>query len=115
MYRSPLRSTFLLASLCLGAAGPVTADEDVLRCGSQLISPGPEMDVTTVQAQCGAPASRKKEVVPHRERRANGSSYETGTVTVETWTYDRGSGRFPAILHFEDGKLVSIEFSTQRQ
>jgi len=91
------------------------ADEETLRCGSKLISPGPDVDINYVQAQCGAPASRQKEVVPHYARRANGSAYETGTITVETWTYDRGSGRFPAVLRFEDGKLVSIEFSTHRQ
>jgi hypothetical protein len=30
-------------------------------------------------------------------------------VTVETWTYARGSSSFPAVLRFEAGKLVSIE------
>jgi hypothetical protein len=42
-------------------------------------------------------------------RRANGSTYVSGTVTVEVWTYDRGSSSFPAVLRFEGGKVKSIE------
>lgn len=62
-----------------------------------------------VTARCGKPTQRTVEEIPQQARRANGSTYVSGTVVVETWTYDRGSSSFPAVLRFEDGKLVSIE------
>lgn len=64
-----------------------------------------------VLGQCGEPTSRAKESIPQLGRRQNGTTYETGTIiSIERWTYDRGSSSFPALLKFEDGKLVSIEF-----
>lgn len=62
-----------------------------------------------VLARCGEPKQREVEEVPQQVSRANGSTYVSGTIVVETWTYDRGSSSFPAVLRFESGKLVSIE------
>ncbi|NJO12304.1 MAG: DUF2845 domain-containing protein [Gammaproteobacteria bacterium] len=84
------------------------ADDDTLRCGSKLVRPG--LDTAAVLAQCGEPTARSQEEVPQMARRANGTTYVTGTIVVEHWTYDRGSSQFPAHLKFEAGKLVSIEF-----
>lgn len=99
------RTIFALAALLIATA-PAGAD-DVFRCGSKLIDTSLSMDEVT--ARCGKPTQRTVEEIPQQARRANGSTYVSGTVVVETWTYDRGSSSFPAVLRFEDGKLVSIE------
>jgi len=83
------------------------AADDVFRCGSKLIDTSLSME--EVKARCGEPTQRTVEEIEHRSRRANGSTYVSGTVLVETWTYDRGSSSFPAVLRFEGGKLVSVE------
>lgn len=83
------------------------AADDVFRCGSKLVDKSLTMD--QVMAHCGEPTQRKVEEIPQQVRRANGSTYVSGTVIVETWTYDRGSSSFPAVLRFEGGKLVGIE------
>lgn len=97
----------LLSAATLFGTGAF-ADDDALRCGSKLVSPG--VDIQYVLDQCGEPTERVKESVPQLGRRANGTTYVTGSINVERWTYDRGSSRFPALLRFEEGKLVSIEF-----
>lgn len=99
-----------MSAATLFSAGALAAD-DVLRCGSKLVSPG--VDIEFVLRQCGEPTERVKESVPQLARRANGTTYVTGSINVERWTYDRGSSRFPALLKFEEGKLVSIEFVRQ--
>jgi hypothetical protein len=108
---SGVRKYFLsaLASGAILAGSAALADDDVFRCGSKLVSPG--VDSKYVLEQCGEPTSRTTEAVPQLGRRQNGTTYETGVViNVERWTYDRGNSRFPAVLKFEEGKLVSIEF-----
>lgn len=88
-------------------ATATSAADDVFRCGSKLVDTSLTMD--EVMARCGEPTQRTVEDIPQQVRRANGSTYVSGTVLVETWTYDRGSSSFPAVLRFEGGKLVSIE------
>jgi len=83
------------------------AGDDTFRCGSKLIDTTVSRD--EVLKQCGAPTSTKSEDIPQQVRRPNGTTFVNGTVHVETWTYDRGSSSFPAVLRFEDGKLVKIE------
>lgn len=101
--------TLLFACLATAGAQPGFADDDeVLRCGSKLVSTG--IDSKQVLAQCGEPTTRTTEEVPQMGRRANGTTFVAGKVLVEHWIYDRGSSRFPARLKFEGGKLVSIEF-----
>ncbi len=88
------------------AAFAAPADE-TFRCSGKLINAG--MAMADVQAKCGEPTSRVVEEVPQRARRAGGTTQVVGTVTVDVWTYDRGSSSFPAVLRFEGGKLVSVE------
>jgi hypothetical protein len=99
------RTLFALTAMLVATATP--AANDVFRCGSKLVDTSMTMD--EVMARCGEPTQRTVEEIPQQVRRANGSTYVSGTVIVETWTYDRGSSSFPAILRFEGGKLVSIE------
>jgi hypothetical protein len=100
-FRVPLT---LLALLAVSAA---PAADDTFRCGGKIISTG--MAMVDVLAKCGEPTLRTVEEIPQQVRRANGSTYTAGTVTVEVWTYDRGSSSFPAVLRFEGGKVTSIE------
>ena len=104
MLSHTLRPLALLACL---AASQAPAQDDTFRCGSKIISTG--MTMVDVSAKCGEPTLRTVEEVPQQVRRANGSTYVAGTVTVEVWTYDRGSSSFPAVLRFEGGKVTSIE------
>jgi hypothetical protein len=93
------------------AAAPAARADDTMRCRNALITVG--MVGTQVVAKCGQPNDRNVTEVPQRGRR-NGRSAVIGTLRVERWTYDRGYGRFPALLTFEDGKLKSIELLTSR-
>jgi len=102
-----MRSRAALALTAILAASAAPAGDDVFRCGSKLVDTSLTMD--QVLARCGEPTQRTVEDVPQQVRRANGSTYVSGTIVVETWTYDRGSSSFPAVLRFESGKLVSIE------
>ena len=86
---------------------PARAADDTFRCGGKIMTTG--MTMVDVLAKCGEPTLRTVEEVPQQVRRANGSTYTAGTVTVEVWTYDRGSSSFPALLRFEGGKVTSIE------
>lgn len=87
---------------CAGAA------DDVMRCGTALVSVG--MVAPQVVAKCGEPASKDVEDVPIRGR----GGVKVGFTRVERWTYDFGYGQFKRLLTFEDGKLKSIELLTSR-
>lgn len=100
-----LRVAFPL--LFLLAASSAIATDDTFRCGSRLIDTSVSRD--EILQQCGEPTSKTSEDIPQQVRRANGTTFVNGVVHVETWTYDRGSSRFPAVLRFEDGKLVKVE------
>jgi hypothetical protein len=81
---------------------------ETLRCGASLIQPG--MTTGYVLDKCGAPTSRETFEKPLIARRANGTTYEAGTVTYEVWRYDRGPRQFPARLTFSEGVLKTLEF-----
>ena len=83
------------------------AADDTFRCGSKLVDTTLSRD--EVRRYCGEPTSTTEEDIPQQVRRANGTTFVSGTIHVETWTYDRGSSSFPAVLRFEDGKLVRID------
>jgi hypothetical protein len=46
-------------------------------------------------------------------RLQTGAVRQTGTTQAERWIYGRGYGQFDAMLTFEDGKLLRIDFITQ--
>ncbi len=83
-----------------------------LRCQGKIIDPGVTM--AQVLAMCGSPKTRIIEEVPVRARVASGFSRFIGVTTTEQWVYDRGWGRFPAVLKFHDGKLRRIEYLPYR-
>jgi hypothetical protein len=98
-------------ALALWAAAS-QANDDVLRCGGQLVTVG--MIAPQVVAKCGEPLAKEVEDVPVRVRGRNGAVTSSGTTRVERWTYDRRDGSFPALLTFEEGKLKSVELITKR-
>jgi Protein of unknown function (DUF2845) len=101
-----LTRVLLTLLVSLTAASALAAD-DTFHCGSKLIDSSASREA--VIQYCGEPTSKTSEDIPQQVRRANGTTTTSGTIHVETWTYDRGSSKFPAVLRFEDGKLVSVE------
>jgi Protein of unknown function (DUF2845) len=100
--------TLPLAALLLSlVTASALAGDDTFRCGSKLVDSTLSRDA--VIQYCGEPTSKTSEDIPQQVRRPNGTTFTSGTIHVETWTYDRGSSTFPAVLRFEDGKLVSVE------
>ncbi len=83
-----------------------------LRCKGKIISPGDTM--TRIIALCGPPRTRIIEEVPVRSRVATGFSRFSGIILAERWVYDRGWGKFPAVLRFQDGTLKRIEYLRYR-
>lgn len=101
--------SFAILSLCVAAGGAAVARAETLRCGSRLVAPGET--ATEVRAKCGEPASVTVIKEPIRARNAQGGGTRVvGETHVEIWRYDRGSGKFPAILKFEQGVLKALEF-----
>jgi hypothetical protein len=105
-----------LAMLALGLAalpGASAAQTDELRCGGQIIDLG--VAIGYVLDRCGTPAERSTREVPVRAANPNGTTRVIGTSRVERLVYDRGYGRFPAALEFEDGVLQRIEYVIEGQ
>ena len=102
------------AHLMLACAAAFTAPagaEDTLRCDGSIVTLG--MIAEPVIAKCGQPSRREAEDVPIRARSRSGASTVVGATRIERWTYDRGWGKFPALLTFEQGKLKHIELLTR--
>ncbi|MGH7107534.1 MAG: DUF2845 domain-containing protein [Acetobacteraceae bacterium] len=93
--RQPKSIICLCGALCLMAARYAWADN--MRCGNKLIQAGDTM--VTVRALCGAPAA-----VDHGVK-----DQGPVEVTVETWTYNRGSNQFMVRIRFVDGKAAWIK------
>ena len=101
----------LLVILLLGV--PIAADAyGSLRCEGRLIRIGDSQ--ARVTSLCGAPADRSTETVPARARTAAGYSRFIGVTTTERWVFDRGWGKFPAVLIFNEGRVQSIEYLPHR-
>ena len=83
-----------------------------LRCKGKIISPGDTM--TRIMALCGPPRSRIVEELRVRHKVVTGFSRFSGITLDERWEYDRGWGKFPAVLWFQDGKLQRIEYLPYR-
>jgi hypothetical protein len=94
----------LLAGILL--AGPAAAE--TFRCGSWIASP--DMTVEELLDKCGEPTNKTVDVVDVYGPNANGAgNSKRGSVTVEKWTYDRGSGSFDMVVTIEDGVIKGME------
>lgn len=102
----------LIGALTLAVSGAANAAGE-LRCGGRIIDPG--VTVGYVLALCGKPVSHTVERVPVRARLPNGFSRVSGVSVSERMIYDRGWGRFPALLVFRDGALQRITLLPDRR
>lgn len=105
------RSTVLAALLVILYAG--TADAyGSLRCKGHFIDVG--AGAADVLALCGEPVRRVVTQVPVRTASLTGFTRFAGYATTEQWVYDRGWGKFPAVLFLDAGKVQRIEYLSRR-
>jgi hypothetical protein len=98
----------LLATSALLVAVPAPAE--TFRCGQWIASP--DMSVGELLEKCGEPATKTVEVVDVTGPNVHGTgNVKRGTMTIETWTYDRGSQAQAMVVRIEDGKIKSMERS----
>ena len=97
--------------IALAFLGSTASAEDTITCKGSIVSVG--MRAFEVKARCGEPERRNVERVPVRAKRADGSTYVRGYAQFEYWTYDRQSGRLPAVLTFEVATLKRIDLITR--
>ena len=83
-----------------------------LRCKGRIVDVGDS--AAEVLALCGEPGKRVVSQFPVRTATRAGFTRLAGYVTSERWIYDRGWGKFPAVLHFDGGKLRRIEHLRDR-
>jgi hypothetical protein len=87
---------------------PAAASAENFRCGKWIASP--DMTLDELVEKCGEPDHRSVEVVDVWGPNAHGAgNVKRGTVTIEKWTYDRGSQAFAMVVTLEDGKIKSME------
>lgn len=102
-----------LVGLAMLLVYSATADANgSLRCQGKIISTGTTM--AEVLLLCGEPTKRIIEQVPVRSGGIYGFSRSSGTMVVETLVYDRGWGKFPAVLNFWEGKLRRVDYMNVR-
>jgi hypothetical protein len=83
-----------------------------LRCNGRLIDVGDS--TAQVLSLCGEPSTRVKSQSPVRAGNVNGFTRFVGYSNSEQWVYDRGWGKFPAVLFFNDGVLRRVEHLSRR-
>ena len=102
------RARQFIVLLAAGLALSGAAQAETFRCGQWIASP--DMSVEELVEKCGEPNHKDVEVIDVFGPNASGAgNVKRGTVTVEKWTYDRGSQSFDMIVTIEDGKIKSME------
>jgi hypothetical protein len=101
----------LLACLALSYASAASAAPS-LRCNGRIIRVG--VPAAYVLSECGEPANHVTQESVARSGTRTGHSRVIGIALSEQWIYDRGWGRFPAVLIFLDGTLRRIDFLPHR-
>jgi Protein of unknown function (DUF2845) len=92
------------------SCGDVLADS--FRCGTYVIREG--LPLAEIVAKCGQPESVETVEEPIMARQPDGSLLQVGTTTREYWTYDRGSGKFPARLTVKGQIATEIELLSRK-
>ncbi len=105
MYRMTVLAVLLLYAGAADAYGS-------LRCQGRLIEVGDS--AAAVTALCGEPSRRIVTEVPVRAGTVTGFTRFIGFTTSEQWIYDRGWGKFPAVLHVDDGRIQRIDYLPRR-
>lgn len=101
------RSVVAVAAMAvLVFATPAVAEG--FRCGQRIATP--DMTVDELLEACGEPTAKDVKIVDvYGPNVHGGGNVKRGTVTVETWTYDRGSQAFAMVVTIEDGKIKKME------
>lgn len=100
-----IRIVLSLAGLLLAS---LPAAAETFRCGQWIASP--DMSVEELLEKCGAPTNKTTEVVDVSGPNVHGTgNIKRGTMTIEKWTYDRGSQAFAMVVTIEDGEIKSME------
>lgn len=103
------RLTVIAILLCYCGAADAYGS---LRCKGKIIDSGAAK--ATVLALCGAPDLRVTKQVPVRASSRLGGARFIGVSADEQWIYDRGFGKFPAVLSFYDGRIQQVEYLPHR-
>ena len=106
-----MKHLLLLACLALFYTSATNA-EPSLRCNGRLVKVG--VPAAYVLSECGAPANQTIQETTARAGTVYGGSRVVGLALSEQWIYERGWGRFPAVLIFLDGTLRRIDFLPHR-
>ena len=86
---------------------PLASHAETFRCGQWIASP--DMSIEELLEKCGAPTSRETEIVDVYGPNVHGAgNVKRGTMTIEKWTYDRGSQASAMVVTIEDGKIKSM-------
>jgi hypothetical protein len=83
-----------------------------MRCNGKILRVG--VPAAYVLSECGAPANQVIQESTARAGTLSGASRVVGLTLSEQWIYNRGFGRFPAVLIFLDGTLKRIDFLPYR-
>lgn len=105
-----MKHLLLLACIAL-SYGSVASAEPALRCNGRIVRVG--VPAAYVLSECGAPENQVIQESTARVGTLTGSRV-VGLALSEQWVYDRGWGRFPAVLVFLDGTLRRIDFLPRR-
>jgi hypothetical protein len=105
-----MKRLVLLACLALTYTSAASA-EPSLRCKGRIIRVG--VPAAYILSECGAPANQNIQETTARVGTLTGSRI-VGLALSEQWIYERGWGRFPAVLYFLDGTLRRIEYLPHR-
>lgn len=106
-----MKRSLLLACLALTYTSAASA-ATTLRCNGRLINVG--VPAAYVLSQCGAPENQVLQESLARAGTASGPTRLVGIALSEQWVYERGWGRFPAVLTFLDGTLKRIDYLPHR-
>jgi hypothetical protein len=96
-------SVALIAFTCM-----LPAQANTFRCKGSLIEEGDTK--SEILAKCGKPDFVDLTSELARAPSRLGGTFVVGVAEREVWTYERGSGEFPAILTFDGITLERIEF-----
>lgn len=101
----------LLLALLASSYVSVASAEPALRCNGRIVRVG--VPAAYVLSECGAPLDQVIQETTARVGTLSGTRV-VGLALSEQWVYDRGYGRFPAVLMFLDGTLRRIDFLPRR-
>lgn len=100
----------ILLALPLLSLFPWSASAAGMRCGTHLVQEG--YDFTRVEQLCGEPDSAYslgERYIYNSVRNSSQAATIAQVIRLDQWVYRQHQNGFSRILHFENGRLVSIE------